>query len=91
MTIDEVLTFEEMQVFDRKSINIDAKALAITLVAFANADGGTVAIGISDKTKRIEGVDFETAKLNELLRPMIREKGILKISLFLMPNCPILI
>lgn len=68
MTIDEVLTFEEMQVFDRKSINIDAKALAITLVAFANADGGTVAIGISDKTKRIEGVDFETAKLNELLR-----------------------
>ena len=68
MTIDEVLTFEEMQVFDRKSINIDAKALAITLVVFANADGGTVAIGISDKTKRIEGVDFETAKLNELLR-----------------------
>ena len=68
MTIDEVLTFEEMQVFDRKSINIDAKTLAITLVAFANADGGTVAIGISDKTKRIEGVDFETAKLNELLR-----------------------
>ena len=55
MTIDEVLTFEEMQVFDRKSINIDAKALAITLVVFANADGGTVAIGISDKTKRIEG------------------------------------
>ena len=68
MTIDEVLTFEEMQVFDRKSINIDVKALAITLVVFANADGGTVAIGISDKTKRIEGVDFETAKLNELLR-----------------------
>ena len=68
MTIDEVLTFEEMQVFDRKSINIDVKALAITLVAFANSDGGTVAIGISDKTKRIEGVDFETAKLNELLR-----------------------
>ena len=68
MTIDEVLAFEEMQIFERKSINVDAKALAIALVAFANADGGIVAIGISDKTKRIEGIDFETEKLNELLR-----------------------
>ena len=49
MTIDEVLAFEEMQIFERKSINVDAKALAIALVAFANADGGIVAIGISDK------------------------------------------
>ena len=68
MTIDEVLAFEEMQIFDRKSIKIDAKTLAITLVAFANADGGTVAIGISDKMKRIEGIDFDTPKINELLR-----------------------
>lgn len=68
MTIQEVLAFEEMQIFDRKSINIEPKALAIPLVAFSNADGGTLAIGISDKTKRIEGIDFETQKLNELLR-----------------------
>ena len=53
MTIDEVLSFEEMQIFDRKSIKVDSKCLAIAIVAFANADGGTVAIGISDKTKRI--------------------------------------
>lgn len=46
---------EEMQIFDRKSVNIEPKALAIPLIAFANADGGTVAIGISDKTRRIEG------------------------------------
>lgn len=57
MTIEEILAFDEMQIFDRKSINIDPKALAVTLVAFANADGGTVAIGISDKTRRIEGTD----------------------------------
>ncbi len=68
MTIEEVLAFEEMQIFDRKSVNIDPKALAISIIAFANADGGTVAIGISDKTRRIEGVDYDIRKLNELLR-----------------------
>ncbi len=56
MTIEEVLSAEEMQIFDRKSINIDPKALAIPIIAFANADGGTVAIGISDKTRRVEGI-----------------------------------
>lgn len=68
LNIDEILQLEETQVFDRKSINIEPKALAISIVAFANADGGTIAIGISDKTRRIEGVDFESQKLNELLR-----------------------
>lgn len=68
MTIEDVLAIEEMQIFDRKSVNIDPKALAIPIIAFANADGGTVAIGISDKTRRIEGVDYDIQKLNELLR-----------------------
>ena len=68
MTIEEVLAVEEMQVFDRKSVNIAPKVLAIPIIAFANADGGTVAIGISDKTRRIEGVDYDIQKLNELLR-----------------------
>lgn len=68
MTIEEVLEFEEMQIFDRKSVNIEPKALAIPIIAFANADGGTIAVGISDKTRRIEGVDYEIQKLNELLR-----------------------
>ncbi len=68
MTIEEVLTFDEMQIFERKSVNIDLKALAISIIAFANADGGTVAIGISDKTRRIEGVDYDIQKLNEILR-----------------------
>lgn len=68
MTIEEVLEFEEKQIFDRKSVNIDPKALAISIIAFANADGGTVAIGISDKTRRIEGVDYDIQKLNEFLR-----------------------
>ena len=38
MTIEEVLAVEEMQVFDRKSVNIAPKVLAIPIIAFANAD-----------------------------------------------------
>ena len=47
MTLEEIISKEEKQVFDRKSADIDAKALAITIVAFANADGGEMAIGNS--------------------------------------------
>ena len=68
MTIEEIRTGKEGQTFDLKSIQIDPKALAIPIVAMANADGGMLAIGISDKTRRIEGVNQHTAKLNELLR-----------------------
>ena len=42
--------------------------MAVPIVAFANADGGVIAIDVSDKTRRIEGVDQYTEKLNELLR-----------------------
>ena len=68
MTIEEIRTGKEGQTFDLKSIQIDPKALAIPIVAMANADGGMLAIGISDKTRKIEGVNQHTAKLNELLR-----------------------
>ena len=68
MTIEEIRTGKEGQTFDLKSILIDPKALAIPIVAMANADGGMLAIGISDKTRRIEGVNQYTEKLNELLR-----------------------
>lgn len=46
MTIQEIQTRKENQTFDCKSIQIDPKALAITIVAFANADGGDIAIGM---------------------------------------------
>ena len=68
MTIDEILARKESQTFDCKSIQIDPKALAIPIVAMANADGGVLAIGVSDKTRRIEGVDGNEERLNELLR-----------------------
>ena len=68
MTIQEITTRKEDQTFDCKSIQIEPKALAIPIVAFANADGGVIAIGVSDKTRKIEGIDQHTEKLNELLR-----------------------
>ncbi len=68
MEIDEILTRTEGQTFDCKSIQIDPKSLANSLVAFANADGGTIAIGVTDKTRTIEGVDQHTDKINALLR-----------------------
>lgn len=67
-TIDEIRQMPEGQTFDCKSFRIEPKALANTIVAMANADGGIIAIGISDKTRHIEGVDQDKAHLNELLR-----------------------
>lgn len=40
MTLEEILARKECQTFDSKSIQIDPKALAIPIVAMANADGG---------------------------------------------------
>lgn len=71
MTIEEILAKDEKQSFDRKSIQISPTDLSDTLCAFANADGGTVAIGISDKRRRIEGIDYHVAQLNEILRAPI--------------------
>ena len=53
MTVEEILNFEEMQIFDRKSIKIAPTSLSDTICAFANADGGTIAIGVTDKERKI--------------------------------------
>ena len=67
-TIEEIRQMPEGQTFDCKSIHIEPKALANTIVAMANADGGMIAVGISDKTRQIEGIDQDKAHLNEILR-----------------------
>lgn len=68
MIIDDILTREEGQTFDCKSFAIDPKGLAVTFVAMANADGGKIAVGISDRKREIEGVCSSEKHLNELLR-----------------------
>ena len=68
MTIQEITTRKEDQTFDYKSIQVEPKALAVPIVAMANADGGVIAISVSDDTRKIEGVDQHMEKLYELLR-----------------------
>ena len=63
MTTEEIQARKECQTFDCKSIQIDPKALAIPIVAMANADGGVLAIGVSDKTRKIEGFDGTANRL----------------------------
>lgn len=66
-TIAEILQEKEGQLFDRKSGRIDPRDLANEFVAFANADGGFIAVGIeSDGT--VTGIsDYET-KVNAFLQ-----------------------
>lgn len=67
MTLEYIQKTTEFQIFDRKSAKIDAKGLAVVLIAFANADGGTVALGVEDNGE-LTGVDGMQNHLNDLLR-----------------------
>lgn len=49
-TVEDICQMAEAQTFDCKSIRIEPKALANTIVAMANADGGMIAVGITDKS-----------------------------------------
>ena len=59
-----LLALHEDQWFDRKSARIAAKDLADAMIALANAEGGTIVVGLSDG--RVEGVDDAPAgRVNE--------------------------
>lgn len=66
-TLDYYLNQPEGQTYDKKSGRIEPKALAVTMVAMANADGGTIAIGIEDDGT-ISGIDGMAEHINDLLR-----------------------
>ena len=57
LTIDYIINENENKLFDRKSSKIKPTDLAPIISAFANADGGTIVIGIAEKTREIEGID----------------------------------
>jgi ATP-dependent DNA helicase RecG len=62
-----LLTKPEGQDFDRKAAEYDRRGIANVLVSFANADGGTVAIGIKDR--QFEGIDhLSDHKINDFLQ-----------------------
>lgn len=56
-----LLSVPEGQWFDRKSVRVSAATLADSLLAFANAEGGTLVIGLRDG--HVEGVDGAGARL----------------------------
>ena len=65
-TLDYMTTAEENKYFDRKSAKIKVSDLADLISAFANAEGGTIVIGISDKTKKVEGINMlDAEKINK--------------------------
>ena len=45
MTLEEMQYTTEKQEFDRNSARIEATAIAVPMIAFANADGGLLAVG----------------------------------------------
>ena len=66
-SIDELINRKEDQTFDRKSARKDPKGLSNHFSAFANADGGTLVIGIEDNGA-ITGIDDYPENINEILR-----------------------
>ena len=66
-TLKELVQKKEDQTFDRKSARKDPKGLSNHIVAFANADGGTLVIGIEDDGE-ITGIDDYANLVNEILR-----------------------
>lgn len=57
LTLEYLTTEHENKYFDRKSAQIKPSDIADLISAFANAEGGTVVIGISDKRKILEGIN----------------------------------
>lgn len=68
LTLDYILKADENRWFDRKSSKLRVADIAPIICAFANAEGGTIVIGIDEKQRFIEGVDsVGTQKVNEFV------------------------
>ena len=66
-SIEELKNKKEDRTFDRTSARKGPKGLSNHFSAFANADGGTLVIGIEDNGE-ITGIDDYTENVNEILR-----------------------
>ena len=68
LTLDYIVNEAENKYFDRKSARIRPGDLAEHISGFANAEGGTIVIGISDKTRELEGINsIGSEKINDLV------------------------
>lgn len=60
MTLDELLSGESQYVEYKRERSDNARSYLKTVVAFANARGGTLVFGVDDKTREIVGIPRET-------------------------------
>lgn len=68
LTLDYMVKESENKYFDCKSAKIKPSEIADLISAFANAEGGTIVIGISDKKRIIEGINnIGTDKINDFI------------------------
>ncbi len=68
LTIEYIRTAPENKHFDCKSASIRVADLAQHISAFANAEGGTIVLGVSDRTRLIEGINaVGEEKLNDFI------------------------
>lgn len=67
MNIEELKSNPESQYFDRKSARIQIPKLTEAIIGFANADGGTIVIGIDNG--RVEGINSQgTIRINDFIQ-----------------------
>ena len=68
LTLDYIIKEQENKVFDRKLAQVRPSDLGELISAFANADGGSIVIGISDSKRILEGIKhLSSEKLNRLI------------------------
>ncbi|MBO7466786.1 MAG: putative DNA binding domain-containing protein [Bacteroidaceae bacterium] len=68
LTVDYIVKEDENKLFDRKSSKVKPTDIAPIISAFANAEGGTVVIGVAEKTREIEGIDgIGNDSINDLI------------------------
>jgi hypothetical protein len=86
--IDKALAEDESYTFDCKRIKKDLAKILETIIAFANTEGGTVALGLEDADKargrdRVFGIQenlMNWDELRRLIRSRITEPDLLPIS-----------
>lgn len=67
LQVSNLITFDENQYFDRKSSSIKISKLVETIIAFANANGGIIAIGIDDGV--VTGINNQgNIKVNDFIQ-----------------------
>jgi ATP-dependent DNA helicase RecG len=66
-SLEEIINTGKGQYFDRKSSKIHINKLAEAISAFANADGGTIAIGVEDG--KVVGINSQgNIKINDFIQ-----------------------